>query len=135
MTVVNNVVYFGSMQGMLYAYDARQGKLLWSMSTSSAIETAPSVTNGIVYVPEFVSASNSVQVIALDANNGQRKWYASLNGGQMLSLAANNDTVYISASSIADNNTSSKVYALHSTDGSQIWTNTIQGSAETIAVN
>jgi outer membrane protein assembly factor BamB len=135
MTVTNNVVYFGSMQGTLYAYDARQGKLLWSTSTSGAIETAPSVTNDTVYVPEFVSSSNSVQVIALDASNGQRKWHVSLNGGQMLSLTTNNDAVYLSTSGITDTNTSSKIYALHNTDGSQLWSNTIQGSAETIAVN
>jgi outer membrane protein assembly factor BamB len=49
-TVANGVVYVGSWDGKLYAFDARSGAQLWSFTTASEIISSPTVLNGIVYV-------------------------------------------------------------------------------------
>jgi outer membrane protein assembly factor BamB len=58
--VVNGVVYIGSEDGKLYAFDAagntncsgtpRKCAPLWTGSTGSLIESSPAVVNGVVYI-------------------------------------------------------------------------------------
>jgi outer membrane protein assembly factor BamB len=49
-TVANGVVYIGSQDDKLYAFDAETGTLLWSYMTGRPIDSSPVVTNGMLYV-------------------------------------------------------------------------------------
>jgi outer membrane protein assembly factor BamB len=49
-TVSNNVVYVGSNDKNIYAFNAATGAKLWAAPTGQAIFSSPAVANGIVYV-------------------------------------------------------------------------------------
>jgi outer membrane protein assembly factor BamB len=49
--VANGVVYVGSFDSKLYAFDALTGKTLWLTSTNSRIFfSSPTVANGVLYI-------------------------------------------------------------------------------------
>jgi outer membrane protein assembly factor BamB len=81
ITLVNNVIYVGTDNGTLYAYDAQQGKRIWSHSTTGSIQSAPFVADGVIYTSEDIGFSLSEKVVAVNASNGQEKWHASVKGG------------------------------------------------------
>ncbi len=58
-TIANGVVYIGSLDNSLYAFDANTGGLLWSYTTGNEILSSPSIANGVVYV-----GSNDFQLYA-----------------------------------------------------------------------
>jgi outer membrane protein assembly factor BamB len=72
--VANGIVYVGSGDGHLYAYDARTGAPVWQAATGSSIFSSPAVVDGVVYV-----GSNDGRVYALDAETGAERW-ATLAG-------------------------------------------------------
>jgi outer membrane protein assembly factor BamB len=131
MTLVNNMIYVGSDDGTLYAYDAQKGNRIWSHPTTGSIQSTPFVVDGIVYASEDVSFSASETVVAVDANSGQEKWHASVNGGASI-LFVNNGVVYIAC----DDTTyySSKFYTLKAADGSQHWNTSITGNVNSMIV-
>lgn len=49
-TVANGVVYIGSDDGKLYAFDARTGMRRWTALTGKGIFSSPAVADGVVYV-------------------------------------------------------------------------------------
>ena len=52
-TIANGVVYVGSLDDKLYAFDAtchQDCQALWSFPTDNYIEASPTVANGVVYV-------------------------------------------------------------------------------------
>jgi outer membrane protein assembly factor BamB len=49
-TVANDIVYAGSYDHKLYAFNAATGATLWSASTDDVIYSGPTVANGVVYV-------------------------------------------------------------------------------------
>jgi outer membrane protein assembly factor BamB len=51
--VANGVVYNGSHDGRIYAFDANTGEVLWAYRTRKIIGDAPAVANGILYVGSF----------------------------------------------------------------------------------
>lgn len=48
VTVVNDVMFAGSMTGFLYGMDANNGKIKFSFDTGGSYNTAPAVWNGHV---------------------------------------------------------------------------------------
>jgi outer membrane protein assembly factor BamB len=48
--VANGVVYVGSFDGKVYAFDASNGQQLWSGATGGPIDSSPTVANGVVYI-------------------------------------------------------------------------------------
>jgi outer membrane protein assembly factor BamB len=51
--VANGVVYVGSVDNSLYAFNAATGQLIWSATTGAQILSSPSVANGVVYVGSY----------------------------------------------------------------------------------
>ncbi|MDO9325673.1 MAG: PQQ-binding-like beta-propeller repeat protein, partial [Methanoregula sp.] len=45
----DGVVYFGDLNGTLYALDAKTGALRWNFTAGGYIWSSPSVSNGVVY--------------------------------------------------------------------------------------
>ena len=68
-TVVNGIVYFGSVDGTLYALNAASGQQKWSFPTSRAVYSSPAVVNCVVYF-----GSNDGKLYALDASSEQKLW-------------------------------------------------------------
>ncbi|HLB28445.1 MAG TPA: PQQ-binding-like beta-propeller repeat protein [Dehalococcoidales bacterium] len=48
--IANNILYFGSDDGKLYAVDAATGKKLWDFKTGGPVYSTPSIANGMIYV-------------------------------------------------------------------------------------
>jgi outer membrane protein assembly factor BamB len=48
--VVNGVVYVGSNDVNLYAFNAQTGAQLWAAATGNVVDSSPAVANGVVYV-------------------------------------------------------------------------------------
>jgi polyvinyl alcohol dehydrogenase (cytochrome) len=69
VTVIPGVVFFGSSEGVVYAYSTADGKALWQFNTARAFETVngvaatggtinsagPVVANGMLFVPSGYS--------------------------------------------------------------------------------
>ena len=64
--VANGVVYVGSEDGYLYAYDAVSAAKLWTTATGNAIWSSPAVANGMVYIGSY---DFSLYAYALNAGN------------------------------------------------------------------
>ena len=48
--IANGIVYIGSGDDKLYAFNATTGATLWTGTTGGAVNSSPAVANGIVYV-------------------------------------------------------------------------------------
>lgn len=51
--VAGNEIYFGSLDGRLYAVDRINGLKLWDAATGDEIDSSPAVADGMVYVGSF----------------------------------------------------------------------------------
>lgn len=83
---------------------------LWTFTTGGAVETSPSVVNGIVYV-----GSDDGCVYALDAANGTLIWNYSTGGPVQSSPAVVGGVVYIGGYH------SHAVFALNAYTGALVW--------------
>lgn len=64
-TVMDGVVYAGSLDGIIHAYDAGTGSLLWTYNTGGAIYNPLLSSQGLVYVE--VQQNTSTRLLALKA--------------------------------------------------------------------
>src|SRR6185369_5624802 len=67
--LANNVLYVGSDDHKLYAFNAVTGTLKWSYATGSSIVGTPAVANGVVYIGSY-----DKNLYALNANTGTLLW-------------------------------------------------------------
>jgi PQQ-like domain len=74
--VVNAVVYVGSLDGNIYAFNAITGKQLWSATIECSIYgSSPAVVNGVVYI-----GSLDNNLYAFNATTGAKLWSANAGG-------------------------------------------------------
>jgi outer membrane protein assembly factor BamB len=52
-TQQSRVVYVGSFDDKLYAFNASTGAVLWIAMTGSIVQSSPAVANGVVYVGSY----------------------------------------------------------------------------------
>ncbi len=67
--VANGVVYVGSVNGTVYALDAKTGAKVWNYATGDQIYSSPAVANGVVYIGSWDN-----NVYALNAKTGAKLW-------------------------------------------------------------
>jgi outer membrane protein assembly factor BamB len=99
---VNGVVYVGTVEGMVIAYDATTGNVLWTFYTRGPVYGSPTVVNGIAY---FGSVNYPTENLignfayALNADTGSLIWENYLpNGGEWITpLVANGRVFFTSA--------------------------------------
>src|SRR5215831_6406701 len=108
--VVHGVLYIGSYDHNVYAFNAKTGAKLWSYTTDGQIFSSPAVANGVLYI-----GSGDHRVYALDAATGAKRWiYRTGRGtGIMSSPAVVNGVVYIGAVK--------SLYALNAKTGAKLW--------------
>jgi outer membrane protein assembly factor BamB len=109
---VGGVVYVGSNDGKLYAFDAAGGATtctgtpkvctpLWTATTAGVVASSPAVAGGVVYV-----GSNDGKLYAFDAAGGAATctgtpgvcvplWVGATGGAVFSSPAVSNDVVYV----------------------------------------
>ncbi len=102
-TVVNNVVYFGCLDGNVYAISADSATKLWTFQTGFPMVSSPAVVNGKLY-----TGADSGYVYCLDAASGTQLWKTFVGGktNSMLS-SGSGGSVYSRSSPVVVND---KVY-------------------------
>jgi eukaryotic-like serine/threonine-protein kinase len=108
-TVANDMLYFGSGHGKLYALHTALVQQKWTFTTGGSVYSAPAVANGIVYF-----GSENHHLYALQAGSGQQIWSFPTSGSVYSSPAVANGMVYFGSE---DHN----LYALDAASGQQIW--------------
>jgi serine/threonine-protein kinase len=110
-TLQNNVLYFGTLGGQVYAYDATTGNAVWSQ---------PFVTNSSVRSSVVISGTTGYfgtedhKVYALNLQNGQSVWGVLLNGAVLATPTVEGDSVYVGAHGHS-------FYALNAANGAVKW--------------
>lgn len=99
----------GSGPARLYALDARSGRIRWAKRMSSASESSPLATRGVVYC-----GSQDGTVYAFDATSGRIKWRYKARGPVKTALAWSNDRVYFG-------DYAGQVTALRASNGKLLW--------------
>jgi outer membrane protein assembly factor BamB len=108
-TFANNLVYIGSKDGRLHAFNALTGYQRWVVPTRDSIYSSPASANNLVY-----TSSYDGNLYAFDALTGQQKWSALTRGPIYSSPVVANDLVYIGS---YDHN----LYAFDALTGQQRW--------------
>ena len=107
--VVNGVVYIGSDDHYIYAFNASNGSLLWRYKTGAFIISSPVVVKGVVYI-----GSDDDYVYALNASTGTLLWHYQTGNRVLSSPAVVKGVVY--AGSEDD-----YIYALKAGSGTLLW--------------
>lgn len=109
--VVSGIVYVGSNDSHLYAFNAGTGTLVWKASPSSGnwILSTPAVANGIIYAGSFDG-----NLYALNQKSGAILWKAVTNNSIESSPVVVNGIVYIGSDD-------SYLYAFDATTGTFLW--------------
>jgi len=111
-TVVNGVVYVGSYDRKIYAFNAFTGALTWSYMTGGAVISRPAVADGKIFV-----GSEDNKLYALNASNGNHVWNYTTGYYVDSDPTVANGIVYVGSED-------KKVYALNATTGEHIWSYT-----------
>lgn len=115
--VANGLIYIGSAEGKLYAFDIATSNAKWTASTNGhIIQSSPAIANGLVYI-----GSTDGKLYAFDAFSGQPKWAAHTGGLIESSPTLVNGLAYIGS-------TDGRLYAFNALSGHQQWSTSI-GSA------
>jgi outer membrane protein assembly factor BamB len=111
--VANNVLYVGSIDHNVYAFNATTGAKLWSFQTKGYVFTEPAVVNGVLYV-----GSDDHNVYALNASTGAKLWSFATGNSVRGSPNVVNGVVYITS-------IDGFAYALNAQTGAQLWKTSI----------
>jgi len=112
--VSGGMVYVGSFDGRLYAFDAATGKTRWisdpyrAVAATGSVDSTPAVVNGVVYV-----CLQDRKLHAFAADTGTFKWVAPVDNTLSSSPTVFNGVVYASSSD--------SVYALNAENGKTLW--------------
>jgi outer membrane protein assembly factor BamB len=71
----DNVIYFGSDDGNVYAVDAATGHQIWKHATNGPVPATPAIANGTVYIGSYDG-----KFYALNAQTGAAKWKFATDG-------------------------------------------------------
>jgi PKD repeat protein len=113
--VVDGVVYVGSNDNQVYAFNAGTGAKLWSTYTNGEVTSSPAVVDGVVYI-----GSKDRHVYALNAVNGTKIWSTYTNDEVTSSPAVVDGVVYIGSKD-------RHVYAFNAGTGGKLWSTYTNG--------
>jgi len=105
----NGIVYIGSEDQNLYAYNSETGAKVWSASVGDTVVSSPAVSNGTVYVGSF-----DKNLYAFDAATGTLKWKSATNDSIASSPTVSNGIVYVGSYD-------GGLYAFDATTGVKLW--------------
>jgi outer membrane protein assembly factor BamB len=94
-TVAFGRVYVGNVDGRMYSFDQRTGKLLWSRSTGNYVYAAAVAARTPDTEPTVYFGSYDGTFYALDARTGDERWTAPDLGAISGAATVIGDTVYV----------------------------------------
>lgn len=107
--LLNGVLYFGSVDGMVYALEEGSGWAIWKFRTGKPIISSPVVVGNILYI-----GSADHHVYAVDIRGGRESWRYETGDQVNSSPAVYNGTVYVGS-------VDGYVYALDAGNGRLKW--------------
>lgn len=116
--VVNDLVYFGSSDGYLYAVNKKDGTLKWKFNCKSSVTSSPAYSIGVVFI-----LSEQQNLFALQSSTGKLLWEKNIGEDKPYDWAfdyyfsspvINGDTLLIAS---ADG----KLLSLNKKDGAEFW--------------
>ena len=122
--VASGVVYVGSFDGNVYAFNATNGVKLWSYPAGDLVSSSPAVADGIVYIG--LSDGN---LVALNGKTGEEVWKHHTMGGVGSPIVQEGVVFAVSSVFIPIFTFNSDVYALNATDGKNLWDYSTNNSA------
>jgi outer membrane protein assembly factor BamB len=114
--VANGIVYFGDLQGTVFAVDAVEGSTQWTFEAGGAIRGTPVVSGDTLMV-----MIDGGTVYALNIADGAKKWEHVIdekNADRLLS----NPVVVGDKLLIVPLTADQLIYALKIADGTEAWT-------------
>jgi len=105
----DNVVYFVTFNGTVYALDRNDGALKWEHDIGTRIWSSPIIKNNTIY---FGDRDGNIN--ALDAKSGESLWKYRTGYAVDSAPAFFDDTLYAASYD-------GKVYALNASDGELVW--------------
>ena len=108
-TVNDGIVYVGSYDHKIYAFNSVSGALIWNASTGGIVISRPAVSGGIVY-----AGSEDNKLYAFNATDGKLLWTYKTGYYVDSDPAVANGAVYFGSED-------KKVYSLNATTGEYIW--------------
>ncbi|MHB8597199.1 MAG: outer membrane protein assembly factor BamB family protein [Ktedonobacteraceae bacterium] len=114
-TVVNGIIYVGSVDHYVYALYASTCTLDWRYKTNGPVYSSPTVFNGVLYI-----GSDDHFAYALNAATGAFIWKHNLGNIVRSSPVTNGQFVYIGSNN-------HRVYALNTANGNVIWSHLTGG--------
>jgi outer membrane protein assembly factor BamB len=108
-TMAGQAVFFGSIDGYLYALDLNSGKLKWKYKATDEIQSSPSVSKNVVYFGDQMGVFHAV-----NAKSGKKKWTFETDAEIISSANFFKDRVIFGSYD-------QFLYCLSAKDGSLIW--------------
>lgn len=111
--VVDGVVYIGSDDNNVYAFDAETGTEVWTFETGGRVLTSPAVVGGVVYIGSY-----DKNLYALDSDTGNALWTFPMDGWVTADPVVADGVVYCGG--LMD-----PLYAIDAVTGVEIWNVTL----------
>jgi len=113
--IVDGVVYVGSDDGNVYAFNASTGTKIWNYTTGGSVVSSPTVVDGVVYV-----GSLDRDIYALNASTGAKIWNYHTNGAVYSSPSVADGVVYVGSDD-------RYLHSINATTGTRIWFRNLGG--------
>lgn len=110
----NQVVYFGSSDGNLYAVNTNNGSLRWKFKANGSIHSSPLVNNERIYFGSW-----DTYFYALDAQTGQLIW--KFGTGTNTGMAGIQASATIDSGVVYFGARDAHLYALNAANGNLVW--------------
>jgi len=113
----NQIVYFGSGDGNVYALNAKNGQTIWSCKTNGIIHTSPALSNGTIYIGSW-----DKYFYAIDSKNGKIKWkFRTKEDTAMHLLEGIQSSATVADGIVYFGSRDGHFYALNAQSGQLIW--------------
>jgi outer membrane protein assembly factor BamB len=111
-------VYLGGLDGRMYSFEEKNGKLAWSHSTGAEVYPSPAVADTPHSPPTVYAGSQDKHFYAFDARTGAIRWEHPVGGVVLGSSSVVDETVYVSV--IGPN---IGTFGYHVKNGKKVWEN------------
>jgi len=113
--VAGDLLVIGTLDGHVYAYDAKTGKPRWTAELTSEVIDAPVIDKGLVVV-----RTQDGNLYGLDSSNGDRRWVYDQGNVPTLSLRGNGP-VLAANGVVFFGSDDGKLEALREDNGEKLW--------------
>jgi outer membrane protein assembly factor BamB len=121
--VLNDTVVVGGGDGLVYAFNAKTGRLHWKFRTDGRVRSSPAISNGVVFVGSYDGS-----LYAIDFESGRLIWRFDTKGRSINSANYGFDRRAILASpAVSDGvvyigSRDARLYAVDAATGTLKWT-------------